>query len=156
MSTVHLLHPFYYSDGALAIAASSATLSAISSSVVLVTIWRSQVKLSSVYNRIIFGLSACDLIGSVSIAFTTLLMPPDTIYPFTRTYGTVSTCEAQGFLIIFGSGSCLLYSSGLSLFHLCLINFKIDDKIIRRILEPIIHAVSLSIPIGFGVSGPYS
>ena len=156
MSTSHLLDPFYYSDSAMAIATSSASLSAISSATVVVVICRSQVKLSSVYNRIIFATSVCDLIGSISIAFTTLLMPVDQIYPFNHAHGTVSTCEAQGFLITFFSGCCLLYSGGLSLFHLCLINLKMSDKMIRNILEPAIHVLSLSLPFCFCVSDPYS
>lgn len=143
-----------YSNTAIAIATSSASLSAISSAIIVTTICRSQVRLSSVYNRIIFGMSIFDIIGSVSVAFTTIPMPVDQIYPFSHTYGTVVTCEVQGFAILVAFGACMLYSAGLSFFHLCLIKFKLPDKNIRKVVEPVIHVVSLTAPLCVGVSDP--
>lgn len=146
------IDPFFHSDVAIAVTASSASLSAISSAVTVTTILRSQVGLSSVYNRIIFGMSLFDIIGSVSVAFTTVPMPVDQIYPFAHVYGTVATCEIQGFLILFTAGVCSLYSGGLSFFHLCLISLKIPDENIRKFVEPVIHIISLVIPLCFAVS----
>ena len=151
-SSSFLLDPFYYSDIAIAIAASSASLSTISSVIIVTTICRSQVRFSSVYNRIILGMSLFDIIGSVSVALTTVPMPVDQMYPFSHTYGTVSTCAAQGFLITLACGVTLLYSAGLGFFHLCLINFKVNDESIRKFVEPTIHVISLTIPISFCVS----
>ena len=149
-------NPFLYSDIAIAIATSSASLSAISSAIIISIICRSQVRLSSVYNWIIFGMSLFDIIGSVCIAFTTIPMPMDQIYPFSRTYGTVTTCEVQGFLLNLAFGVCLLYSGGLSFFHLCLISIKLPDNIIRKFVEPAIHVISLSVPVCVCVSDPSS
>jgi hypothetical protein len=87
----------------------SGSLSAISSTLIIYVILRSQTGLSSIYHRIMFGMSIADILSSVSIALSTLPMPSfmpqekDFEYRWTGPrLGNTSTCNAQGFFQTFG------------------------------------------------------
>ncbi len=142
---------FYFTKEASIVAACSSSISAISSLMIIIIIFRSQLKLSSMYNRIIFGMSSLDIIGSVAMAFHTIPMPREQVYSFQGS-GTVVSCEVQAFLVLVGSMGCLCYNSGLSLFHICLIQFRTSERVMRKRIEPFIHVFSFLIPLSIAVS----
>lgn len=142
---------FNFSKTAATIVACTGSISAMSSIMTLVTICRSRDRFSSVYNRIMIGMCTFDIIVSTTMALSSIPMPVGQIYPFERTYGTWATCEAQAFLFILGSCGCLLYSTGLSLFHLCLIRYQMSEQVIRSFIEPLIHLCSVSIPFTIAI-----
>jgi hypothetical protein len=148
-----LCDTFYLTKTASTMATVSSTITVIASIISISVISRSQIRLSSVYHRIIFFMSILDLIGSTAMALTTIPMPKDQIYAFEGgTYGTVATCEAQGILFLYGIGGSFHYSSGLCLFYLCIIVFQMSDRKIRRYLEPSIHFFSNVLPFANVVS----
>ena len=145
-----------FSICAIAIPACAASISVISSALIVFVIYRSQIKLSSVYHRIIFVMSSADIIGSTAILLTTIPMPRDQIYPYRgASYGTVTTCEIQGFLVLYNNGVALTYNCGLSLFYLCLVYFQMKDENIRKYVEPTIHIFCWIVPLIISVSTSY-
>jgi len=132
---------FFLTNTALITVTTSATVSVLSSLTILYVVYRSERQFRSVYHRIITGIAFFDLISSLAIALTTIPMPKDVIYPFEgqRVYGTVETCEAQGFMITFGFLGSLCMSCGLSIFYASIIHFRMKDRKLRRCLEPTIH-----------------
>jgi hypothetical protein len=51
------------------------SLSAVSSALIIYVILRSEARLSSIYHRIMFGMSLADICGSIAMALTSLPMP---------------------------------------------------------------------------------
>ncbi len=144
---------FFQTVAAISITSVSATVSALSSFIILVVIARSQIRLGSAYHRIIAGMAFFDLVGSLAMMLTTIPMPPDTIYPFQgAVYGNVGTCEAQGFFFVFGYSGSFFMNCSLNLFYVSLIHFRMADWKIRRLLEPCAHIFSWGFAIGTSVS----
>lgn len=154
----------------LGMARFSGALSASSSSILILIIARSIPRFSIVYHRIIFGISAADLLASMSIALTTIPMPKnlpeeiaisDSISTGLR-LGNDSTCNAQGFLIIFGMVSMLMFNASLWIYYTCSIALQIDERKFEKriepflLLSPVVIALTLSISLlvrnGYGIS----
>ena len=85
------------------------TISSLSSLVIIFLIFRSDTKFSSIYHRIMFGMSISSFIASVALALTSIPMPKhmpleDELglhWPGLR-YGNTATCNIQGFSVMFG------------------------------------------------------
>jgi len=139
---------FFYSKAGVVIPMCTGILSAISSLTIMTVIYRSQVKFASIYNRIMFGVSFFDFIGSVSIALTLLPLPVDQPYPYPDwARGNISTCEAQGFILLLGSGGAAIYICGLCAFYVCLLFFQMSVDKMRRFVEPGVHISSWVVPL---------
>lgn len=138
---------FYTSITAVAIAATSALISALASMAIMFIAVKK--KLNTVYHRLMFAVSAADIVLSLSIALTTLPMPKDMIYEQFQglVLGNTNTCNAQGFAFMFGSWCTAMYNAGLTIYYLCSIRYGMDERIIQRYIEPAIHAVSISFGI---------
>ena len=97
----------------------SGGLSAISSAFVIYLIVRSEIKLSTIYHRIVFGMCCVDIIGSLACSLASLPMPTE--FPDDDWYdtwdgtrlGNTRTCEAQGFFSTFGLVTMFAYNSML-------------------------------------------
>lgn len=140
-------HSFYFSKAAAIIASTSGSLSAISSLLIIIIIRRSGIK--STYHRIMLFMSVADILTSISIALTTLPMPKDVIYPFeTPSYGSIATCEAQGFIYMFGNGLLFMVNGHLQLYYLLRLKFEIQERIIWKYVEPVMHVLCFSVAFG--------
>ena len=131
--------PLVFSTKGQAITVSSAVLSAVASGLVIVSILLSQSKLKGAYHRIIFLMSTLDLITSLSMAISTVPMPRDvrSVYPFVGgVYGTVATCEAQAFIILWGSAMTVWTSSVLNLYYVFTIWYGMKEERFRRYFLP--------------------
>mmetsp|Transcript_4846 Transcript_4846/g.7159 ORF Transcript_4846/g.7159 Transcript_4846/m.7159 type:complete len:508 (-) Transcript_4846:147-1670(-) len=123
-------------------------ISAIFSVITVVIIFRSRLKLASIYHRIMLMMSLMDIMNDLAISLTTLPMPRDRIYPYPGiSIGTAVTCDIQGFAHVAGTGGSFFYSCGLSLFYLCLIQFRMSDRNIKRFIEPLIHLFGFVLPL---------
>lgn len=60
-------------------------------------------KLQRVYHRLIFGLSAIDILASIGNMMSTLAIPSDTIDSFDA-IGNRASCVTQGFILQMGQG----------------------------------------------------
>lgn len=128
-----------FSSAGQAILVSSSVISAISSGLVINFILRSQSKLKRPYHSIMFSMSFWDTVSSIAMATSTSLMPADvnTVYPFSgKAYGTVATCEAQGFIVLFGSGMTVGSSMMLNIYYVSTLLFKVTEGSFKKYFLP--------------------
>jgi hypothetical protein len=121
-------------------------LSAISSALIIYIILRSQTRLSTIYHRIMFGMSLADICGSIAMSLTSLpmpsYMPKEEIFGYHWTgtrLGNEYTCNAQGFFAMFGMGCMYNYNGMLCMYYACAIFFTMCERDIKKYVEPIIH-----------------
>ena len=128
---------------------SAGLVSTCSSLLILFVIAKSKEKLSTIYHRIMIGLSSYDIFLSVATGLSTVLLPKDHITEMERfkyqdlnfpVEGTMETCHAQGWLVLFGwigtSGTTLLLC-----FYYVLVCFRVHETTIRKFVEPICYPV---------------
>ena len=102
----------------------SAAISTFSSAFIIFAIFCTRTKLSTIYHRIMIGMSLCDILGSVAMGLTTLAMPKEvtpgmTDYMWTGTrLGNAHTCRAQGFFATFGATCMFSYNGTLCMYYL--------------------------------------
>jgi hypothetical protein len=133
-------------------------LSAISSMMIIYIIMRSKTRLSSIYHRIMFGMSLADICGSVAMALTSLpmpsYMPKEEIFGYrwagTR-LGNTYTCNAQGFFAFFGMGCMFNYNAMLCLYYACAIAFTMRERNIKKYVEPILHGLPVLAGLSFSI-----
>jgi len=143
----------YTSLSGIITARASSLVSSISSFLIIVIIMRSVTKLSTVYHRIVFGMSVSDCLGSLAIALATWPMPKEMIYRQfdTAVYGNSTTCTVQGFFFLTGMIATFSYNTSLCIYYLCVMRFQRTEKSIRKRIEPFLHVLSLCIPLGLTV-----
>lgn len=120
----------------------SGSISFISSIILIYIILRSHLKLSTVYHRITFVLSCCDLFQSISHALSCVPAPkgtPGALYAL----GNQLSCDIQGFFYVFGSLSLMFYFCGLTGYFNLAIKLEISEERIQKYFEPAVHAISL-------------
>ncbi len=128
-------------------------LSAISSSTLIYLILRSEARLSTIYHRIMFGMSFFDIIGSISMGLSTIPMPKDLddeVFWYQDEWvgtrlGNVHTCGAQGFGYLFGTYAMYAYNTSLCIYYACALCFKIKERNIVKFVEPILHLFPITL-----------
>ena len=132
------------------------SISFLSSSLIIYLIcFRTKVKLSTIYHRIMIAMSCGDILGSIAMGLTTLPMPKLASEPDISTewagarLGNVQTCEAQGFMFVYGVFSVFLYNTSLCVYNACAIAFRLKEKRIMKYIEPLLHGVPIVGAIGF-------
>lgn len=119
-------------------------ISVISSSIIMCIILRSQTKLSNSYHRIMIGMSVTDIILSSALSLSSLPAPIET--PDTwKALGDRSTCNAQGFFIMFGAIAAPTYFASLQLYYLCMIKYQTSSHNITQNVEPYLHVAPILI-----------
>mmetsp|Transcript_14069 Transcript_14069/g.26441 ORF Transcript_14069/g.26441 Transcript_14069/m.26441 type:complete len:535 (+) Transcript_14069:163-1767(+) len=133
-------------------------LSAISSTLIIYVILRSETRLSSIYHRIMFGMSLADICGSIAMALTSLpmpsYMPKEEIFGYKWTgarLGNTFTCDAQGFFVFFGMGCMFNYNAMLCVYYACAIAFTMRERNIKKYVEPILHGIPLLAGLSFSL-----
>ncbi len=131
------------------------TISCLSSALIIVLILRSPTKFTTIYHRLMFGMSCVDILASVAMGLSSFPKPPldRDICPsgVPPTFGNIQTCEAQGFLYIFGLSSMFAYNGMLCVYYTCAIAFQMKEKNIAKYVEPLFHICPLSIGLGWAV-----
>jgi hypothetical protein len=126
---------FYYSKAAVAIPATSALVSFFSSSLIFWLVVKSRT--NSSYHRIMLFMSFWDMTLSACFAFVTIPMPKENIYDFaTPSYGTVGTCNLQGFLSHFGIAMVLSSNMLLNIYYLCTLRYHVSELTMKKYIEP--------------------
>jgi len=122
-------------------------ISLISSAIIIAMILRSKKGLSIIYHRILFGLSVVDILGAAGISAGSLVSKGTT--NLWKSFGSTSTCNAQGFLAVFSFTAQPLYSCSLHIYFLCTIKYEMKTEDIQRRFEPFFHCI----PILYGITG---
>jgi hypothetical protein len=123
----------------------SGLVSLLASLTIIYIIWTGRhEKLKFVYHRILFALSLIDCVASLNFAFGFLLVPEGI---FWGAHGNTASCDASGFLNTFFA-SQIPYNFGLALYYLLIVRYGKTQEFVARYVEPYIHILSLSIPMG--------
>lgn len=126
----------------------SGTLSLLGSSAVLYMLWKQRTKrMKHVYHRILCAMSILDCMSSLNYIFAFLAVPKGC---FLWARGTTLTCAISGFVVELGT-SVALYNLGLAVYFFLVIYKEKKDRFIARYVEPIIHGVSLLVPLGLAI-----
>lgn len=107
----------------------SATLSLLGSSTIVYKILKNHSKTQSTppYDRIMLGLSTCDIVASLTYAMSPFLLPSDTS---TRVWamGNETTCTGLGFLTQISTFWAIWYNCVLSFYYLLTVRFRVKRK----------------------------
>ena len=125
-----------------------AIVSLIASSTLIWTILRSRIRLSTTYHRLILGMCISDILYSLALSHFNIMSPRDVDYYVWNAKGNVATCSAQGFFVVLGAVSGLVYSCCLNFYSIAVVKFRKPDIYIRKKIEPFLHGV----PIAFGLA----
>jgi hypothetical protein len=87
------------------------SISTVASATIIVSIFRSNVKLSTIYRRFIFAISVFDVLQSISQGLSTIPMPADDVY--WGSSGNAVTCGLQGFTTVLGVNGVSWYNLSL-------------------------------------------
>jgi hypothetical protein len=127
----------------------SGLLSVIGSSVIIFQVTCKSKRVTP-YKRILFGLSSCDIVASLTYAIQPFFVPANS-----RRYwaiGNDTSCTILGALTQFAF-SAVWYNGFLSYYYLATIRFKMDSKVFARRYEPIMHFLALGFNLLTAVSG---
>jgi hypothetical protein len=127
----------------------AAFLSLLGSLLICRTSWRKRTKL---YHRLLFALSASDVLSSAGLVLHPWLMPrgtPNLVWAV----GNSSTCQAAGFMFVVFLLLVSFYNCLLSMMFLFTVRYKWKDEDIHKHLETPAHVVAFVIPLFIGVSG---
>jgi len=125
----------------------SAFISLVASIALLIMLLRSYTGLGTTFHRLLFGLCIADILSSFASVFATAMAPKETSYYIWNARGNSATCDAQGFILAFGSAAGILYNCSLCFYHLSVVRYERSDEYIRKKIEPYYHAVSILIPL---------
>lgn len=117
----------------------TAPISVISSILIVVMILRSRVKLSNSYHRLMFGMSAIDIMHSSALSFSSLPAPIGTPDSWI-TIGNQSTCSVQGFFVMFGI--LPYYFLSLQFYYLFMIKYQTSVDNMKKV-EPYLHGAPI-------------
>ncbi len=121
----------------------SGSISFIASIMLVIHILRSHEYLTTTYHRLIFGLSAADIIASFCMALSSTMVPKEMSYLVPFASGSTATCAFQGFLIIYATGVSARYNISVCFYFLAIITYNKKHDYIRRKLEPWFHVISI-------------
>jgi hypothetical protein len=122
----------------------SGVLSILGSSTIIYKVAKNRDKAKS-YERLMFGLSTCDIIGGVGYALTPFLLPRTTSHRVWA-LGTEASCSFLGFLTQF-TFSGLWYNCMLSFYYLLTVRFGVKRSVFAARYEFWMHLAT----IGFNV-----
>lgn len=126
----------------------AATLSLIGSCTIVFKILRglSRNQTTTPYDRIILGLSSCDIIASITYATGPFFLPRETSLRV-WSFGSPETCQALGFFNQFSCIGAMYYNFILSFYYLLTVRFGVKRKEFRRKYELWMHLSALFFPI---------
>ena len=128
------------------------SISFIASFAIIYHVLRSHEGLSTTYHRLVFGLCIGDIMSSLGNAFSLFLVPEEMSYLVPYAHGTVTTCNAQGFLINFGMSCVAQYNCSICFYYLSIIRYNKTDEYIKKRLEPWFHSISILVPLSISIS----
>jgi len=109
-------------------------------------------------------MSFADIMASTAMALTTLPMPrnDDPVWnrqPYNGNVfwsdqtklGNEHTCAAQGFFYTTGISIMFAYNGMLCVYYACAIAFRMNEKDIRKKVEPVLHGVPLVLGLGHAI-----
>ena len=118
----------------------ASVLSLIGSTTIVYKIVRnlSAKKVTTPYERIILGLSSCDILSSITFAISPFLLPSDSSQRIVA-IGSDATCQTMGFMLQFSSIWAIWYNCILSFYYLLTVRFRVKRSVFCRKYELWFH-----------------
>jgi len=129
----------------------SAALSILGSSTIVYKICINISK-ATPYDRIMLGLSACDIVGSLSYGILNPFLAPADTSERIWSIGNDASCTFLGFLNQFALAA-VLYNAMLSFYYLLTIKYKVKRKEFAHKYEIYMHVLCLTFGMGTGGIG---
>jgi hypothetical protein len=129
------------------IVSTAGSISIIASSLLIVHILRTHDALSTVYHRLVLGLSCADITSSTFYILTSIMVPKELTYWVPGANGNTATCTAQGFFIFTGALIACYYNCSICFYYLAIIKYDKKDEYIQKKLEPWFHGISILVPL---------
>lgn len=126
----------------------SAVLSILGSSTIIYKILRN-IKKATPYDRIMLGLSGCDIVGSFAYVLSPLL-PPKSTSERIWSIGNNATCSFLGFITQFAFAA-VMYNAMLSFYYLLIVRYNVKRQVFAKKYEIYMHIVCLV--FGLGTAG---
>eukprot|EP00934_Nitzschia_sp_Nitz4_P002615 Nitzschia sp. Nitz4//scaffold51_size120721//93135//94421//NITZ4_003742-RA/size120721-processed-gene-0.163-mRNA-1//-1//CDS//3329553907//2605//frame0 len=126
---------------------SSSILSLVGSSTIVSKVVRNLWR-ATPYDRLVLGLSVCDIFGSIGYALYPYMGPRETSIRVWAA-GTKGTCSFMGFLTQFGFAA-VLYNGFLSIYYLLI---RVTRRVFAQRYEPWMHAIPILFALGTGTLG---
>jgi hypothetical protein len=105
-------------------------------------------KLRKVYHRLLLAYSIFDVVCSLNYALSSVVVPKDTPGVWGAS-GTISTCEASGFIMHF-TFTVAVYATFICVYYLLLLKYGIRERTIAHRIEPAVHALAIMYPMAMG------
>ena len=118
----------------------AAGLSLIGSSTIVFKILRNlcTTKTTTPYDRIILGLSSCDIVSSITYVIGPFLLPAETSQRIWA-FGNETTCQGLGFLMQLSCIWAIWYNCILSFYYLLTVRFRVKRQVFCRKYELWMH-----------------
>jgi len=113
-----------------------------------VEVMTTKAKRSTVYNRLLLGMSIADVMTSIGYMFSTFPMPTS-VEELPWTFGTATTCTVQGFFVQLGIVPPV-YHTCLSVYYVLIVKFGVTQDKIKKYTELIFHMTAIF--FGFGTA----
>lgn len=123
------------------------SMSFLASVTFIVMIWKSNLKLSTTYRRLLCSISVFNVFLSLSLGASSLPMPDGSMW---AAIGNSTTCDIQGFATAAGLNGAVLYSISISTYFLLIIRFDMKEAEIREKFEPLFHVIPILYAFGVG------
>ena len=142
-------YTYYFPKGVIITGITTASISSVSSILILSVIARTKARFSTIYHRILTFLSIGDLLASVPQMLSTLPMPKDQPYDFELpSYGNHLTCQIQGLSFLFGYSLVFWFSILLNVYHLCILKYEMQEITFKKWIERPGYGIGALITIG--------
>lgn len=128
----------------------SSTLSILGSSAIIYKVISDRVN-ATAYDRLLVGLSACDLLASIGYGLSPFLLPKQTSIRVWA-IGSNSSCNFLGFMTQFGFSS-VLYNGFLSFYYLLTVRYGVKRHVFAKRYEPWFHGIAILFPLITAVVG---
>jgi len=124
-----------------------------STTIVTILLRKKYKRLSSVYERLILGMSCTDILSSTAVIFSVLPTPAGTfdVSGMRFGYGTTTTCDIQGFFFHAGQMGTTLYYGALATYYVLEVSTNTPKKVVKTQIEPFLHAIPILYPITTGI-----
>lgn len=105
---------------------------------------------TTIYQRLLFGMSVLDILHSFWAALSTLPVPASSGAVFG--HGNTATCSAQGFFVQFSAASPV-YIASLTTYFMLKIRYNVSDEVLSKRYEFWFHAIPVTVAVGGGSIG---
>ncbi len=144
----------------------SGSLSFIGSTLIVIHIIRSHKRLSTIFHRLMLGLSIGDILSSFfSFVLGSSMVPREMSYWVVGARGNVTSCTIQGFVSEIGIYLSTYYNCSVCFYYFAIIKYSMKEDYIRIKLEPWFHVVPIAISLlrslsllateGYNTFGPF-